>query len=199
MGPLPDYVDPTTPQEELQLRALEDGEPVCAGRRARGEGSGVVESAGEGAGEEEQEEPLPVALLPVRLPPPYPQDSASLSLLRIQASNVQQNMDAQRGIKTYKTTWTGYERWHRSATGQPAPVCPLTGLVWLDARQGTHFVTHAAANGMTIHQMSSARSALNWLITQHHTMRRQVNDGEPAPAKLSSKDAVRRRVVAVVG
>ena len=147
---------------------------------------GAVESAGEGAGEEEQEAPLPVALLPVRLPPPYPQDSASLSLLRIQASNVQQNMDAQRGIKTYKTTWTGYERWHRSATGQPAPViCPLTGLIWLDARQGTHFVTHAAANGMTIHQMSSARSALNWLITQHHTMRRQVNDGEPAPAKLS--------------
>ena len=41
MGPLPDYVDPTTPQEELQLRALEDGEPVCAGRRARGEGSQV--------------------------------------------------------------------------------------------------------------------------------------------------------------
>ena len=89
-------------------------------------------------------------------------------------------------------------RWHRSATGQPAPVCPLTGLIWLDARQGTHFVTHAAANGMTIHQMSSARSALNWLITQHHTMRRQVNDSEPAPAKLSSKDAVRRRVVAVM-
>ena len=52
---------------------------------SRESSKGPSRARGRERGEEEQEVPLPVALLPVRLPPPYPQDSASLSLLRIQA------------------------------------------------------------------------------------------------------------------
>ena len=41
MGPLNDYIEETSHQEEQMLRACEDGEHVCAGGQAREEGSQV--------------------------------------------------------------------------------------------------------------------------------------------------------------
>jgi hypothetical protein len=145
-----------------------------------------------GYDEEEDSAPAPApVLLEVRRPEPFPADDAAcMNRLRIQASNILENMKAMRGIRTYKTTWDEYVRWHKRATGQDVPRCPLTNLIWLDVRQGTYFVTDMAATGKTIDQMSSARSALNWLIGQYHTLRLMINTDLPAPAKLSSKDSV---------
>ena len=147
---------------------------------------------GEG-GEEDADAAVPVGLLEVRLPLPYPADEASAQRLRIQASNILKNMNDMKGVKTYRTTWSTYSKWHWAATSQPVPICPYTELIWLDARQGTHFLTDMASKGMTTPQMSSARSALNWLITQHHTMQSQVHGDLLPAAKLSSKDAVSKR------
>ena len=94
-------------------------------------------------------------------------------------------------MRTYKTTWVDYERWHIKVTGVAVPRCPITGLIWTDARQATHYMTHAAACGRTIQQMTSARSALNWLINSHHTMRSTVVEGLGTPSKITSSDSVR--------
>ena len=175
------------PAEEAELRRLEGG--AGAAEEASEDESEQVDQGGE----EEADAAVPVTLLEVRLPPPYPEDGSSTHRLRIQASNIVQNMNDMKGVKTYKTTWSTYYKWHCAATGQPPPTCPFTGLMWLDARQGTHFLTDMASKGMTTPQMSSARSALNWLITQHHTMQSQIHAELLPAAKLSSKDAVREK------
>ena len=159
---------------------------------------GDVREAGaeglEDVGSEEEAEddvPPPIARMEVPLPPALPEDVVVMHRVRTQAKNILENMNNMKGITTYRTTWNSYRRWHERVTGQYAPTCKITELLWLDARMGTHFVTDMASQGMTMPQMASARSGLNWLIMQHHTLQAQIHFGLPPPAKLSSKDPVR--------
>ena len=103
--------------------------------------------------EAETDTPPAPPMLEVRRPAPYPTDAASVARLKVQAGNILENMSTLRGIKTYKTTWTSYEAWHHRATGEAVPRCELTGLMWVDVRQGTYFVTDMAACGKTIDQV----------------------------------------------
>ena len=80
--------------------------------------------------------------------------------------------------------------WFCETFGEQAPICPLTDLMWLDLPLASNFYRWYANSGATSVQLTSARSALNYLLNYHHSMAFVGVPGTPQVGnKLSIKDA----------
>ena len=150
-------------------------------------------------------------------PPVY--DSSRTHILEQTAASIQQHIKSRNGTKTYKTTWVLYTAWHERRYGRAPPTCPYTQLLWLDVSVASDFVCWMGNSKKTasqVHrrrfeppvcklltllplcypalptQIKSARSALNFLLQQAHTLAVAADPTTTAPtcAKLSTKDAV---------
>ena len=208
-----------------------NGEPSPQPSPAAAADNTAAGSQADDAVDDDDSEPPPPPREVAPMPPTFP--AHRHGMVSDQAANIKTQLDARRGINTYKTSWKDYDKYHMLRYGVPAPRCPWTGLLWLTTDQGVQYVSHMAREkksaaqasplaiahcygslapvlcatllscyplltGMCMYcpwlwcQMSSARSALNYLLNAWHSIAR-IGDPDGTPvwhAKLTTKDAV---------
>ena len=76
------------------------------------------------------------------------------------AQSILQNMRNHTGVsKTYRTYFNLYQQWHHQRFGQPAPLCPWTGLIWANLEVCCEFMGWMAAVKKTASQVGQQHAA----------------------------------------
>lgn len=114
---------------------------------------GNGDAAGNSNGNHAEEQ---VPEVPTRGPAVYL--AANHEQVKLQAKNVKTAMDSTQGVKTYRSTWRMYDKWHVQRFGVPAPRClPWLDIIWVDRGYATDFLAASAgSNGMTSSMVSSS-------------------------------------------
>ena len=137
-----------------------DAAPTAAPPSAATPGSRQCDEDGaaEGGGEEEDDDDegeegagLRMECESAPTPPVYP--DAKREQLGIQAQNIKLNLETRAGIKTYKSSWTDYRRYHNKRYHCDPPSCPMTGLIWLNCEQATDYMSYMARAEKTSSQV----------------------------------------------
>ena len=130
-----------------------NGEPSPQPSPAAAADNTAAGSQADDAVDDDDSEPPPPPREVAPMPPTFP--AHRHGMVSDQAANIKTQLDARRGINTYKTSWKDYDKYHMLRYGVPAPRCPWTGLLWLTTDQGVQYVSHMARE---------KKSAVLWLL-----------------------------------
>ena len=196
----------------------EQQQPGAAGAAGAGEGAGCTPG---GSSSSSSADPAVGGVYAEDAPPQPTLYTGATASIQVQVVNIHNDHKARPGVSTYQTTWKNYRRWYSGRYGCVAPTCPYTGFLWVDITLGISFISWMAAQKMTqsqvtcfsslmpstrshlmlpfdatypcrAFQMSSARSALNYLLNAQHQIALigAPSSTNPTPRKITTKDSV---------
>jgi hypothetical protein len=129
-----------------------NGEPSPQPSPAAAADNTAAGSQADDAVDDDDSEPPPPPREVAPMPPTFP--AHRHGMVSDQAANIKTQLDARRGINTYKTSWKDYDKYNMLRYGVPAPRCPWTGLLWLTTDQGVQYVSHMAREKKSAAQAS---------------------------------------------